>query len=246
MTTEVLAYSPDPSDVDFEADARAYVERTVLRMGVIYQEARLTLKGPIDMTRVICTALDEALEQHRPIITRSGTISHPRMPELAESLPDRLQLIRLGDPAHLGAVVRLPRAKRLAKGRRAAVADGFYACGGKPPFGYRIHRTPQALLVPCPKEGPVVRQIFREYLRLGSLNALRARLKGQRIRTRSGGFWSHASLLSVLRNRVYVGEVTMGEIRARGRHEPLVEASLFREVQRARASRRNGSAAKGA
>ena len=45
--------------------------------------------------------------------------------------------------------------------------------------------------------------------------------------TRSGKPWSYKSVLTVLRNRTYLGQVHFRETWSEASHPPLVETSLF-------------------
>ena len=52
-------------------------------------------------------------------------------------------------------------------------------------------------------------------------------LDGQGIRTRLGGRWSTTSVLNLLRNRAYIGEVSFRGVWGPGAQEPIVERDLF-------------------
>ncbi|MDP3747660.1 MAG: recombinase family protein [Phenylobacterium sp.] len=114
--------------------------------------------------------------------------------------------------------------------------------GGVPPLGYDIPKdqTSRALVVNS-AEAEQVRDIFRRYLRLKSVNAVRDELArdGQRSKiwtTRSGRHmggvaFNTGSLFHLLRSRVYVGQIVHGEERYAGAHQAIVERDLFEAVQ---------------
>ena len=110
--------------------------------------------------------------------------------------------------------------------------------GGPVPLGYcSVHKK----LEVAAEEADLVRKIFNNYLRLGSIGALAASLNadGQRPRPRllANGKTTQATcyrvgpLAHLLKNRFYIGEVVYrGEVHPGG-HEPILERSLFEAVQ---------------
>ncbi len=75
--------------------------------------------------------------------------------------------------------------------------------------------------------------IFDRYARkrLGS-QAIANQLNAQGHRTRSGRPWSYSAVLTVLRNRVYLGEVFFRDTYHPAPHPPLVDAEIFDAAQR--------------
>ncbi|MDB5446188.1 MAG: hypothetical protein JWQ97_1505 [Phenylobacterium sp.] len=114
--------------------------------------------------------------------------------------------------------------------------------GGMPPLGYDIptDRTSRALAV-NPAEAELVRDIYRRYLRLKSVNALRDELARDGARSKrwvsrsgrqmGGAAFSTGSLFHLLQSRVYVGEIVHKAERYPGTHESIVEPELFEAVQ---------------
>ncbi|HJT41972.1 MAG TPA: recombinase family protein [Rhizomicrobium sp.] len=110
--------------------------------------------------------------------------------------------------------------------------------GGPVPLGYA---SVNKKIVVVPEEAETVRQIFRRYLELGSVRLLAADLDKRGIkskvralsggRTSGGGRFGVGALSHFLKNRVYIGEIFYhGEIHA-GEHEPILDRSLFQQVQ---------------
>ena len=110
--------------------------------------------------------------------------------------------------------------------------------GGPVPLGYA---SVNKKLVIVPEEAETVREIFRRYLKLGSVRLLTADLDKSEIRSKvrklsgdrtvGGGRFGVGALSHFLKNRFYIGEVAYrGEIHA-GEHEPIVDRTLFEEVQ---------------
>ena len=123
----------------------------------------------------------------------------------------------------------------------ASKAKGMWM-GGLPPMGYdpptdRATRT----LVRNEVEAERVRAIFRQYLELGCVSALEARLAEEGVRskvwvsargTTSGGVaLSRGALFHMLRNRIYLGEIVHGEASVVGCHPPIIDPELFAKVQ---------------
>ncbi|MHB8449081.1 MAG: recombinase family protein [Mycobacteriales bacterium] len=120
---------------------------------------------------------------------------------------------------------------RVVAGMERAAARGGWM-GGQAPYGYAISPDGGQLVVNT-DEAPLVSVIFRRYARdlLGS-HALADWLTSNGHRTRSGRPWSYRAVLTVLRNRVYLGEVNFRGATHPGEHPPLVDTELFTAAQR--------------
>ena len=110
--------------------------------------------------------------------------------------------------------------------------------GGPVPLGYRIA---DKKLVVVPEEGETVRTIFQRYLSLGSIRALSEELanRGLKPRARRGADGTDVPAIRfltgplghILKNRVYIGEVTYrGEVHP-GQQQPIIDRILFDAVQ---------------
>jgi site-specific DNA recombinase len=110
--------------------------------------------------------------------------------------------------------------------------------GGPVPLGY-VSVNKKLEIVP--DEAETVRGIFLRYLELGSVRLLVADLDRNGIRTKrrdlasgevvGGGRFGVGALSYFLKNRFYIGEVAYrGEIHA-GEHAPILDRTLFDEVQ---------------
>ena len=105
--------------------------------------------------------------------------------------------------------------------------------GGYRPHGYQVDRSSSYLTI-VKDEAPVVRRIFRLYVRdrLGT-RAIANALNADGHRTKAGNPWSGAAVLTVLRNRVYLGEVYYRGLWHKGdRHHPsIISSELFDQAQ---------------
>jgi hypothetical protein len=110
--------------------------------------------------------------------------------------------------------------------------------GGPVALGYR---SIDKKLEVVPEEADLVRKIFDDYLRLGSISALAASLNDGGIKPKprrlaNGGAVAAACyrvgpLAYLLKNRFYIGEVAYrGEVHA-GEHKPILDRPLFEAVQ---------------
>jgi DNA invertase Pin-like site-specific DNA recombinase len=110
--------------------------------------------------------------------------------------------------------------------------------GGVVPLGY--HARDRKITV-VDHEARVVRHIFERYLTLGSLNALLADLRSSSIKTKIrplssgrtiGGIpFTRGSLVYLLRNRFYIGDIRYkGEI-FKGEQPAILDSALFEAVQ---------------
>ncbi len=133
----------------------------------------------------------------------------------------------------LGVFAEFERAtivERTIAGMERKAARGEWT-GGSVPFGYRLDAE-RHFLVPDPAEASVVLKIFRRYAeRLEGSSALAQWLSERGLRTRGGKPFNVKAVLSILRNRAYVGEIFFRGTHHPAPHEPLVDKDLFERVQ---------------
>jgi site-specific DNA recombinase len=118
----------------------------------------------------------------------------------------------------------------------AAKKKGMWM-GGVPTIGYDVVNR---LLVINPGEAAVVRRMFEEMLTLGSPTQIAARLSDEGIttkawttqdgRVRIGARIDKKYLHKVLRNRIYLGELSNRGNWYPGAHEPIIERELWDRV----------------
>ncbi len=133
----------------------------------------------------------------------------------------------------LGVFAEFERATiidRVIAGMERKAAQGNW-CGGHEPFGYRVVKGEGRLSVD-EDEAPLVELVFDLYVhkRLGS-HAIANRLNASGLRTRAGKPWSYKAILTMLRNRTYLGFVHFRDVWTKGEHRPLVPESLFDGAQ---------------
>lgn len=129
--------------------------------------------------------------------------------------------------------------------KKSAVARGIHV-SGKVPTGYL--RDENRVLQPDPKVAPVIRELFRRraagvpFVHLGRF------LEEKEIVTPWGNeCWTIASVGTIVRNRVYLGEARSGKIVNPNAHEPIVTLDEWQAANKAsgvhpnRSQRRTGS-----
>ncbi|MGE0775646.1 MAG: recombinase family protein, partial [Sphingomonadaceae bacterium] len=119
--------------------------------------------------------------------------------------------------------------------------------GGPVPLGYAVV---DRKLVIDEDEAERVRHIHARYLALGSVPALQGELAEQEIRSRPrkgcalGSAFTRGALYTILRNRIYRGEITHKGVSYPGEHDALLAHDLFDQAQalleRNRVQRRHG------
>lgn len=122
----------------------------------------------------------------------------------------------------------------------ASKAKGMWM-GGVPPLGYDPPTDGSRTLKLVPDEAERVRHIFARYLELGSVHALQRDLEQRGILSklhvtakgrRMGGLpFSRGALFHLLRNRVYLGQITHKSGVYVGEHCAIVDTDLFDQVQ---------------
>ena len=110
--------------------------------------------------------------------------------------------------------------------------------GGAIPLGYDVE---DKALVVSPTEATAIRTIFAEYLALGSVRQLRARLDALGIvskqrtnrfgRVNGGTTFSRGALYNILRNPIYIGKVRHKEELHEGLHEAIIDDATWKLVQ---------------
>ncbi|HXY27723.1 MAG TPA: recombinase family protein [Acidimicrobiales bacterium] len=133
----------------------------------------------------------------------------------------------------LGVFAEFERATiidRVIAGMERKAASGGW-CGGREPIGYRAVKGEGRLAIQ-ESEAAVVARIFDRYVsgRLGS-HAIAAELNAAGYRSRAGRPWSYKSVLTVLRNRSYLGEVRFRDSWHPEAHPPLVDPQTFAAAQ---------------
>jgi len=135
-------------------------------------------------------------------------------------------------------------AERIRDKIAASKAKGMWM-GGVVPIGYRAEGRS---LVPVPEEVALVRRIFEHYLALGSVNALRAELNADGIRTperrhrngrvSAGAAFSRGQLYAILGNPLFIGRIRHRDKVHPGLHAAIVDADLWDAVQQGLATNR--------
>ncbi|TQN32638.1 site-specific DNA recombinase [Haloactinospora alba] len=119
---------------------------------------------------------------------------------------------------------------RVINGMERKAARGEW-CGGARPYGYSIDPHTNKLIVKEDEAG-LPPHIFQMYThkRLGA-KEIANQLNDQGHRTKTGKPWSRNSVLTVLRNRAYIGEVFFRGQYHSGAHPALVEENVFAAAQ---------------
>jgi DNA invertase Pin-like site-specific DNA recombinase len=111
--------------------------------------------------------------------------------------------------------------------RERAVARGVYLAPC--PVGYRKH---EGRLLRDPEVAPFVAEAFRRRGNRASVRQVGLFLESRGVRTARGNpGWAEATISSMLRNRVYLGESRSGEFLNAAAHEPLVDADVWHAAQ---------------
>lgn len=145
--------------------------------------------------------------------------------------------------------------RRMQRGRVASVEEGNYIAT-RPPYGYDVVKDNTGrYLVPNPDQAPIVKQIFEWYSNsdLGA-GKISNQLNDMGVPSYSGGKWTSASVLSIIKNAVYIGRIQWKKkeqkkstvpgkrrdtrtrpeeewIDVKGKHDPLVDESIFNKAQ---------------
>lgn len=129
---------------------------------------------------------------------------------------------------------------KLEQGRKTKASKGEKSCG-KAPYGYQWK---DSKIVINDEEAKVVELIFRKYLDFKSIRKVEKYLiennyttRGQRYKQEDGSkvikksYFSTKSILDILRNDFYKGNVKYGEVKTVAVHTPIVSKIIFGKVQ---------------
>ncbi len=123
--------------------------------------------------------------------------------------------------------------ERMTMGRIGRAKAGYFAGGSRPPIGYVYAKTAgsdKQTLAIDEYEAAQVRKIFSLFLEGSTLKEICSYMH-DRYTTRYGD-WSHVSTVSrILRDRIYVGEVSFSGKWYRGTHEAIIDQDTFDHVQ---------------
>ena len=113
--------------------------------------------------------------------------------------------------------------ERTAMGRQARIRKGYFH-GSHSPLGYHFKSGSNDLVVDEYSAG-MIREVFQLFLSGGSLNGIATHMIDK---YGSNCFeWSNTSVRRILRNPVYVGNVTLGDKVYDGVHKSLISESEF-------------------
>ncbi len=129
----------------------------------------------------------------------------------------------------LGIFAEFERAtivERVIAGMERKAARGEWNAGSVP-FGYRLDPE-RRFLEPEPAEAVVVEEIFERYAkRLEGTQTLARWLSERGYRTKQGKPFNPQAILTILRNRAYLGEISYRGQHHPAPHPPLVDLELF-------------------
>ncbi len=99
--------------------------------------------------------------------------------------------------------------------------------GGHIPLGFEVQN--RKLLI-VPSEAETVRHIYQRFLECGSATLLVQELDAAGVKTKTGNFLDKGYLYRMLANRLYLGEIVMGEESVPGEHEAIIDRDTWEQV----------------
>jgi site-specific DNA recombinase len=120
---------------------------------------------------------------------------------------------------------------RVTAGMERKAANGQWK-GGPPPPGYDVDPATDKLTI-NETEAVLIKLIFDLYAkdRLGS-RTITHTLNDRGYRTRSGALWAFKRILTILENRVCLGEIHYRDVITKNAHPGIIEPEQFEEAQR--------------
>ncbi|MFD2168697.1 recombinase family protein [Tumebacillus lipolyticus] len=77
----------------------------------------------------------------------------------------------------------------------------------------------------------IVKEIFKQYLELGSIGKVKKYLIEQGYKMNRGKEFTDMSIRNILKNEFYIGKVTWNELEVSGQHEAIINKITFGKVQ---------------
>jgi len=102
---------------------------------------------------------------------------------------------------------------------------------GKPAshnYGYK--RNINGKYIPIPEEKQVIKEIFTTYQHEKSVRKTERVINAKGLVNRKGEKWQYRTIYNILRNPVYIGHYEWKGQIVKNTHEPLIEESLYTEV----------------
>lgn len=125
--------------------------------------------------------------------------------------------------------------ERMTMGRIGRAKAGYFAGGSKAPIGYTYTKaagSDKATLTVDEYEASQVRKVFSLFLKSDMTFKEISRYMHVHYRNKYGD-WSHVSTVSrMLRDRIYVGDVSFSGVWYKGAHQPIIDQETFSRVQR--------------
>jgi hypothetical protein len=126
-------------------------------------------------------------------------------------------------------------------GLKRRATRGRYS--GRRPFGLRYTDAMEngkraGILEVYPREAAVIRRIYDEFCAGGAQAAIAKGLQFDGVRTLTGASWYATTVSEILRNPVYIGEVTFNGERYPGEHPAIIDRELWEKAQQLREARK--------
>lgn len=126
--------------------------------------------------------------------------------------------------------------RRLARGRSAALLEGYYT-GSSLPYGFfKEKRGKGYVLIPNEEEAKIVRLIFDMYTSGSGIAAIAGYLADNGIKPRIAKAFCTNRIRQILENKTYIGYLKIqnkkiAEDWTLGKHEPLIDPNIFNQAQ---------------
>lgn len=117
--------------------------------------------------------------------------------------------------------------ERFTMGRIGRAKNGYYHGGPTAPTGYDYT---DGELVVNEYEAMQIREVFDRFINGQSINSIRKHMS-ENYTNKYGNWSSHALVLNILRNDIYIGMVKFKGVSYPGRHEPIITKDTFEMAQ---------------
>jgi DNA invertase Pin-like site-specific DNA recombinase/ribosomal protein L34E len=162
------------------------------------------------------------------ITAAGGAVFAPNLPDYTTADGRMLTTIQLA----VDTGYRERKREELERAKAGAIERGI-PVHSRAPVGYRAR--PDRRLEPDPRTAPIVAEVFARRARGEGPAALSSFLQRKRVKTSQGSkVWTKQAVYGLVRNRVYLGEVSYGRDRRFVNpvaHEPIIDLPTWQAAQ---------------
>lgn len=126
--------------------------------------------------------------------------------------------------------------ERIKVGLERKVKEGYSLCSSTTSYGYKRAKG-QKIQEIDKQEAEVVRYIYEMYKEEMTIKEIKDKLNNKKIKTKKNRIWSNKTILNILTNPNYIGNVRYGintckYFEKEGKHQSIIDRETYQEIQK--------------